>query len=251
MSTARSIPRREPPPFRVVTVAGKEAVSSRMIRVFVTGDALDGFSIDAPAASVRLLLPRGDHLEIPTWRGNEFLLVDDTRPTIRTLTPRRFDDDRRVLDLDIALHQEGVLTPWAQGCRPGDQAAVSGPGRGYEIDPTAGRFVLLGDESAIPAICQLLEWLPDVPISTHIGIASEDAVVDLHRDVDERWSVVRSVDALGDQLVDSIADLVIDEGTRVWAAGEAAAMHRLRGHLFDERGVQRSAASVRGYWKAR
>jgi NADPH-dependent ferric siderophore reductase len=35
----------------------------------------------------------------------------------------------------------------------------------------------------------------------------------------------------------------------VWAAGEAAAMQRLRRHLFDERGVPRSAAVVRGYWK--
>ena len=36
---------------------------------------------------------------------------------------------------------------------------------------------------------------------------------------------------------------------RVWAAGEAAAMQRLRRHLFDERGLSRSQVVVRGYWK--
>jgi NADPH-dependent ferric siderophore reductase len=38
---------------------------------------------------------------------------------------------------------------------------------------------------------------------------------------------------------------------RVWAAGEAQAMHRLRKVLFTERGIPRNAATVRGYWKHR
>ena len=38
-------------------------------------------------------------------------------------------------------------------------------------------------------------------------------------------------------------------GTRIWAAGEAAAVQRLRKHYFDERGVPRSHATIRGYWK--
>ncbi len=36
---------------------------------------------------------------------------------------------------------------------------------------------------------------------------------------------------------------------RVWAAGEAAAVQRIRTHLFDGRGLARSQAVVRGYWK--
>ena len=32
-------------------------------------------------------------------------------------------------------------------------------------------------------------------------------------------------------------------------AGEAAAVQRIRHHLFDERGLSRSHAVVRGYWK--
>jgi len=35
----------------------------------------------------------------------------------------------------------------------------------------------------------------------------------------------------------------------VWVAGEAAAVQRLRSHLFDERGRQRSTVTARGYWK--
>jgi NADPH-dependent ferric siderophore reductase len=35
----------------------------------------------------------------------------------------------------------------------------------------------------------------------------------------------------------------------VWAAGEAAAVQRIRSHLFVDRGLPRAHATVRGYWK--
>ena len=38
-------------------------------------------------------------------------------------------------------------------------------------------------------------------------------------------------------------------GTRVWVAGEAAAVQRVRRHLFEDQGLPRAQASVRGYWK--
>jgi NADPH-dependent ferric siderophore reductase len=41
----------------------------------------------------------------------------------------------------------------------------------------------------------------------------------------------------------------IAPGERVWAAGEAAAVQRIRRHLFEERGMARPHTTVRGYWK--
>jgi NADPH-dependent ferric siderophore reductase len=43
------------------------------------------------------------------------------------------------------------------------------------------------------------------------------------------------------------ADLAPDG--RIWAAGEAAAVQRIRRYLFEERGIPRARTSVRGYWK--
>jgi len=60
--------RREPPPFRPVTVARVVPRSASMVRVTLTGPALDGFDPGLPAASVRLLLPRpgAPDLVLPT-----------------------------------------------------------------------------------------------------------------------------------------------------------------------------------------
>src|SRR5262245_46018164 len=85
--------RREPPKFR--RGAGEQGgrVSPRLARVVLRGNELSGFTVDEPAASVRILLPPpgSTDLVVPTWNGNEFLRADGTRPTIRTLTPRHVD----------------------------------------------------------------------------------------------------------------------------------------------------------------
>ena len=241
--------RREPPPFRTLTLARTESISPRMTRVILGGDELDGFSIPLPAASVRLLLPRDDVLEIPTWAGNEFIAQDGTRPTIRTFTPRRFDAETVELHLDVVLHRKGVASTWAETVQPGDKVAVSGPGRGYDIDPDATGFLLAGDETAIPAICQLLEHLPDLPIAVHLLVRDARARVDLHRNVDVTWHVVSNGSDPHRSLSAAIHATDLGPGLRIWAAGEAAAMQRIRSYLFSDVGFPRTRATVRGYWK--
>jgi len=245
--------RREPPPFRVVEVVEREERSPHMARITLTGSALAGFDPGLPAASLRLLLPSADgELEVPVWRGNEFLLADGTRPLIRTLTPVRFDADRLALDIEIVRHGVGPLSEWAGAAATGDRVAVSGTGRGYEIDPAVGSFVLVGDESALPAISTLTAALPaGSHVRALIEIRDADARLELpgHPRLDASWLVAAPDTRPGDVLVDAIADIPLDMDTRVWAAGEAAAMHRLRRHLFDERTLPRTHAVVRGYWK--
>ena len=220
-----------------------------MTRVILGGADLGGFHVDEPAASVRLLLPTGGELVVPRWNGNEFLLADGSRPVIRTFTPRRFDRESRELHLDVVLHGSGAASTWADTTQPGDRAAVSGPGRGYDIDPNATAFLLAGDETAIPAVCQLLERLPRVPIVVHLMVTHPDAKVDLHRDVDVTWHVASDGSTSDQILAAAIEETDLVPGMRIWAAGEATAMHQIRRQLFGERGFPRAHATVRGYWK--
>jgi NADPH-dependent ferric siderophore reductase len=250
--------RREPPKFRRVAVRRVERLSPRLVRVTLAGDELEGLTVDQPAASVRLLLPPtgAGELVMPTWNGNEFLLPDGQRPTIRTFTPRRADPAARELDLDIVVHGGGVASEWAAAAGPGSAAAVSGPGRGYAVDPEAPAFLLAGDETAIPAISQLLESLPgslpgDRPVQVHIEVGHPDGRLPLPElpgtTVD--WYDLPAGAPPGEALVDAVRGADIAPGTRIWVAGEAAAVQRIRRHLFQDRGLPRSQTAVRGYWK--
>lgn len=246
--------RREPPQFRVASVRRVERLTPRMLRVTLAGAELEGFAVTEPAASVRLLLPSpgADQLTLPTWNGNEFLLDDGRRPTIRTFTPRRADPQGGELDVEIVVHGRGAASGWAEAAAPGSPAAVSGPGRGYAVDPGAPGFLLAGDETAIPAMSQLLEALPaDRPVRVLAELAVPDARLPLpdHPAASVEWCDLPPGAPPGDALVAAIRAETLGDGTRVWVAGEAAAVQRIRRHLFEDRHLPRSQASVRGYWK--
>lgn len=252
--TRRTPVRREPPPFRPVSVAKVEHLTPRLMRVVLSGDALRGLTVDEPAASVRLLIsaPDARDLVVPQWNGNEFLLPDGERPVIRTFTPRRFDPDVPELELWIVVHGDGAASQWAAAAEPGAPAAISGTGRGYTVDEAAPAFLLAGDETAIAAISQLLEEISEeTPVQVHVEIAHPDARLPLpeHPRARVDWHELPADGEPGDALAAAVESADLDPEAQVWAAGEAAAVQRIRKHLRDERDLPRSQATVRGYWK--
>ena len=234
------------------------------MRVTLAGAELAGLAAPAPGASLRLLLPRPgeEDVAVPVWTGNEFLDADGRRPILRTLTPLAADEARAgagpgagdpVVAVEVVLHGEGPLSSWAASVQPGARLAVSGPGRGYEVDASAPSFLVAGDESALPAIGTVLTAVPptaEVQVIVEIGHA--DARVDLppHPRATVDWRAAVAGEAPGTALVAGVIAASIPPDGRVWVAGEAAAVQRIRRHLFEERGFSRRQAVVRGYWKA-
>jgi NADPH-dependent ferric siderophore reductase len=235
-------------------VARVEPVTTRLSRVTLAGPDLAGFRVEQPASSIRVLLgrPGSADLVIPDWTGNAFVRPDGSRPTIRTLTPLRVDPDAGEIDVAIVVHPGGTAARWAQQVGPGDVAAISGPARGYAVDPDARSFLLGGDETAIPAISQLLAAVPaEREVRVLIEVAQADARPPLprHPGAAVQWVVGSDGGRPGEALVDAIRAAEIASGARVWVAGEAAAVQRVRRHLWEERGLPRTETTVRGYWK--
>jgi NADPH-dependent ferric siderophore reductase len=224
-----------------------------MVRLTLGGAALAGLDPGLPAASVRLLVPTAEHpQEIPTWNGNEFRHADGARPALRTLTPVRFDPAALELDVEVVLHGAGPLSGWASSATVGARAAVSGTGRGYEIDPTDPAFLLAGDESALPAIGVLLRAVPEAAtVTVLVEVARPEARLDLpdHPGATVTWLDAPPAAPPGTALLAATANAPLDATTRVWVAGEAAGVQRIRKHLFEERGLSRTQCTVRGYWK--
>ncbi|HLT16609.1 MAG TPA: siderophore-interacting protein [Acidimicrobiales bacterium] len=251
--TERPPIRRAPPDFEVVEVVAVTERSPRLRAITLAGPGLEGFRLDGPAASLRLLLRRDGQLELPRWTGNEFRFEDGTRPPIRTVTPLRPDPERGSVDVEVVLHPgaPGPLSDWGQHAAPGEQVAVSGPGRGYPVDATDRRYLIVGDESALPAIGQLLETLPAAAeLDVVVEVSHPDAVVELpdHPGATIDWRVLPAGARPGDAMVAAVEQRSIDPSGRVWAAGEAAAVQRIRKHL-EAAGVSRPRTTVRGYWK--
>jgi NADPH-dependent ferric siderophore reductase len=230
--------------------------------VVVAGPGLASWPEIQPGASLRLLLPRtgADGLERPSWTGNEYRYEDGSRPAIRTLTPLSLQSTGTATEagtdpalvVEIVRHGSGPLSEWAGRVRPGETVAVSGPGRGYVPDAGATSFLIAGDESALPAITTLLPVLPataDVAVLVEVADAEARLPWSGRAAAVTTWLEPAAGRPPGDALVKAVVAADLEDGARVWAAGEAAAMQRIRRHLFETLGLARSQTVVRGYWK--
>jgi NADPH-dependent ferric siderophore reductase len=189
-----------------------------MVGVTFAGPELEGLTVDQPAASVRLLLPSpSGELVMPAWNGNEFLLPDGRRPVIRTFTPFRVDPEALEMELEIVVHGSGVASEWAAAAEPGAAAAISGPGRGYAVDADAPGYLLGGDETAIPAISQLLEAIPGgTPVQVCIEVGHPDGRLALpeHPKATVEWCDLPSGAPPGDALFAAVQGAGIGPDTK-------------------------------------
>ena len=224
-------PRTRPAPIRT-TVRSVERLSASLVRVVLHGEDLATFGEPAAADSyVKLVFPHPD---------------GERR---RTYTVRAFDRDRRDLTLDVVVHgAEGIAGPWAEAAQPGDTVGVQGPGGGYSPDPSAPWHLLVGDESALPAIAVALERIPgDAEVAAFVEVHGPQDEIVLARPV--TW-LHRDDVAPGSLLPDAVRGWTQPDGAgQAFVHGEAGAVKEIRRHLRLDRGVPLEQLSISGYWR--
>jgi NADPH-dependent ferric siderophore reductase len=218
---------RRSPAHRATVVAVAD-LTQRMRRITVQASAMIGVAI-RPAQDVELLLrePSGRRVK--------------RRYTIRYARP-----DVGELDLDVLLHGDGPGARWGSAARPGDQIEFQGPRGKLELR-TAAAHLLIGDESALPAIAAICEALPHIE-PAHAVIEVQDATDELPVGAPVRWVHRGNAPSGGaDLLRAAVDDLEIQPDVHAYLMGETRAMVALRAVL-EARGVGHDAIFVKGYW---
>lgn len=179
----------------------------------------------------------------------KFMLdTGDAEPVRRDYTPRSFDRERRELVIEFALHGDGPVAAWAAQAEAGQRAIVGGPRGSFVVPVDYDWHLLVGDETALPAIARRLEELP--PTTRARVIAQTGDVADRRVFSSAAPFEITWVDTT-EALVDAVAAETLPTGPGyAWCAGEAAAMKRIRAILVDEKGHDRKAIRASAYWKA-
>jgi NADPH-dependent ferric siderophore reductase len=308
--TAPTLSRPAYRPYRA-TVRAVTRLSPSFVRVTFAGEDFDTFAEHARDQRVKIVFPGSprcfddlgvddeDCLRRGDWYDRWRSLPDDRRSPFRTYTVRGVDAPGRLVDIDFVAHHEdgqpsGPGSSWLEGAVPGDEVIVVGPDArsenshvGMDWRPgEASDVLLLGDETAAPAIAGILERLPaDRRATALIEVPTHgDALrIDTTASADIRY-LPRDGQPVGALLepalrawVESNADLVTeaaspipqtlddvdvdvdllwespdetrDGGFYAWIAGESAVIKRLRRILVTELGADRHRVAFMGYWR--
>jgi NADPH-dependent ferric siderophore reductase len=218
---------RRSPAHRARVVAGT-SLTPRMRRVTVQADTMRGVAI-RPAQDVELLLREADGRRVK-----------------RRYTIRRARPDLGELDLDFVLHGAGPGAHWGATATVGDEVEFQGPRGKLELRP-APAHLLIGDESALPAIAAICAALPPDEAATAV-IEITDGTDELPVGRPTTW-VHRGTQPPGgaDLLLDALGEHAVDPAAHAYLLGETRAMVALRTHL-ESRGVAHDAIFVKGYW---
>ncbi|UTX54290.1 siderophore-interacting protein [Leucobacter aridicollis] len=252
---------------RPLRVSRLTEVTSTMLRITLTGAALDAHTDQAgnvtPAFSspgfdddVRLLFPYPGDLTpvLPEIEHGRVTFAPGRRPIARAYTVRRFDPTTRELDIDIVLHGTGVASTWASTASVGDVMYVVGPGKTVDLPSGADNYLILGDDTAIPAVARLLEELPKRATGeVLLSVPGKEYRYELQAPagVRVRWI---NADAVASPtrsplLVALEATTLPRENLAVWVAGEQAEVREIRRFLVQTWELPRAAISFTGYWK--
>jgi NADPH-dependent ferric siderophore reductase len=227
-----------------------------LVRVTVAADELDRFEYGGPDQLVRIFLPPrlGAPLVLPKterWWPEWQELSDQDRPVLRNYTVRAFDPVARRLSIDFVVHGTGPGSRFAQRARPGDELGVLSDGADYSPPEGTEWQLLVGDETALPAIGRWLEELPDDArgvAAVEVADPGEEQPLRVPRGVSLTWLHRSNADAVSLGAFVSRLSPPEDTATYVWAAGEAGALKPVRSWARSQ-GIGKDQSDISGYWR--
>lgn len=245
--------RAKSPMFRsIVKVVCAVDITPRMRRVTLGGES---FSLLAnrhvPGDAIKLYIPEaGSKALVPQY----IMLPSRKNPfKVRAYTIRSFNAAASEIDVDVFLHGDTVGSVWARTAQAGDEVGFIGPRHDYKGDHGADWQVLLGDESALPAIAAILESLPQNSRAyafIEVTDSNDEVPLVIKAQASVQWLHRGSVPAKQSKMLEqALRGFAWPEGNGyLWAAGEQHAMKAIRHYLTHERQMPKHEFQTMGYW---
>jgi len=270
-------------------------------RFTFTGDDLHEYGDTGFDQRIKVVFPvEGGSLDtMPTegeWYSQWREMPAEERHPFRTYTTRAVRHDAREVDVDMVAHDvSGPASLWIRDARVGDEVMLAAPtihhgganlGLDFVPPERTEQYLLVGDETAAPAIAVMLEQLPpsargvvvlevpderDAPyLPAHPGFRVDVAG---RGDGERHAHLLRAAAAHARELCPGGRGAEVEEidvdttllwevprsakgGAALksaplyaWVAGESAAVKQVRRDLVREVGIDRRAVAFMGYWR--
>ncbi|WP_143544567.1 MULTISPECIES: siderophore-interacting protein [unclassified Rhodococcus (in: high G+C Gram-positive bacteria)] len=255
-----------PEVIRTATVIDTRQLGPGMRRIVLGGPQLreftrDGFEFPALRSEgfddfVRLFFPLDDMgtMALPVQHERTVEWPRDPRPVTRNYTVRSVDTDSTELTLDFVTHDTGIASTWGRRCSVGDSIPLLGPVRSGHAPAEVDWVLLVGDETALPAVARYLdEAAAGERIRVFVEVADAERELPLPTAADAEITWVHrdgAVAGTGDLLETAVRSALWWDGTVfAWVAGESTALKGIRRYLREDRALPPEMVEVTGYWR--
>ncbi|HWU76613.1 MAG TPA: siderophore-interacting protein [Rhodanobacter sp.] len=242
---------------RTLQVVRVQRLSPHMQRVTFAGDELRGFVSAAPDDHMKLFFPNSHGDIVPPVMGPNGPSYPPGREysPMRDYTPRAFDPGRNELTIDFVLHGDGPASHWAARAATGQQLVAGGPRGSFVVADDFDHYVLVGDETALPAIGR---WLEEMPASAHVLALIEIPEVADRQPLESaaalelRWLDRNGASGASSRLLEqALQQITLPEGDSFhWIATESRRARAMRQWLDEHRQVPKDWIRATGYWSA-
>ena len=255
-----------------VTLTAREKVSPSFVRLTVTGDGLKEYRPMGADQWFRLFLPTDDSggqaglkilpdMSIRSMAAYT-LTPPSRRPLIRNYTTVEYRPadpaaGRATAELDFDVYVDDSHTgpglTWAREAAIGSASALLDEGRLYAPPSSSTRELLVGDESALPAIAGILNQAPPTLsglVVVEVGDRGDIRDLTPPHGVEVVWKVRGADDEPGSLATDEVRRRGIRDGlTYAYLAGPSSMATGLRRHLVRDCAVPKDIVSFTGYWR--
>ncbi|WP_347585955.1 siderophore-interacting protein [Acrocarpospora sp. B8E8] len=249
-----------------LTVLHRERVSPHFMTITLSGDDVQHLEQNGYDQAGRLFFagPGQHEVVFPSsekWMLQYSLQPGRRRPRVRTYTIRRFRPQMSAFDIEICVHEKQAAdtaapgNAWALAAEPGDTVSFLDEGYGFLPTPGSAWQLLVGDESALPAILAILERSANtLPAEVFLEVPVGEDIrqeITAPADTNIHWLPRNAPDMRpGTLALQAVRDAHLPSGPYyAWTAGESSLVTGIRRHLINDRDVPRSDIAFRGYWK--
>ena len=245
------------PPRHLVEIRRVEWKTPRLANLLLHGPGLSDFQPGDPGAHIKLILPSPGMTDTPQplrYDGFRPVFAEGVVPPfLRTYTPLRYNAEDLELEVEMLYHGDSPASEWLRRVRIGHRIVVAGPRGGWEPRLDGDWYLIMADETGIPAAVQVLNALPDQPCTTIFEVENERERRSLPGVPDDSpvWWYRDQLDmSPGEGLEQAVRKAEFPQGRGyIWVALEAGAMRRIRRYLLVEKGLLPEQMVTRGYWK--
>ncbi|MBL1420535.1 MAG: siderophore-interacting protein [Alphaproteobacteria bacterium] len=244
-------------------------MSHSFTRITFQGENVKNMLTYAPDQWIKLSIPDANGFAPKITNQEQYNAMDkNTRPPMRTYTIRHIRRELNEVDIDFVLHgDEGPASAWAIKAKIGDEiqmrahchSIIKKPAGCRWLPPEeANEFLLIADETAVPAAIGILEQLShykDPPkVTAYFEVPHQDDCLETPNwpELNLNWQVRNEGSHDYNRLLINAAEKFnLPQNNRfyVWLAGETTAIRHIRLYLAEDKKLNNEKITFAGYWK--